>query len=171
MERFVDAHQIGRSLNNSRFGAVKFVRSSGGAILFAMAVLVVMAVIAMKFVSIGRILFIAGAPLLSLNKNPPAASVPSRATSIYPPRQPRASLVLRSFVAATAELTSIADAGEAAAIDGSAASTPRQVIPNNRPPRRAAVITATGHEPTSTRHERQSNLFESYLREGQKSPG
>jgi hypothetical protein len=46
MERFVDAYQIGRSLNNSRFGAVKFVRSSGRAILLAMAVLVVMTIIA-----------------------------------------------------------------------------------------------------------------------------
>jgi hypothetical protein len=46
-----------------------------------------------------------------------------------------------SFVAATAELASIADAGE-----GVVRPSPprRRVLPNNRPPRRAAVASDSG---------------------------
>jgi len=44
------------SLNNPRFGAAQCARRYGEAILLAIAVLFVVAIMAMKFVSIGRML-------------------------------------------------------------------------------------------------------------------
>jgi hypothetical protein len=54
-----------------------------------------------------------------------------------------------SFLAAMAELVSIADVGEASRPStGVGHAQRRQVLPRNRPPRRAAVISALGQHRT-----------------------
>jgi hypothetical protein len=58
-------------------------------------------------------------------------------------------------VAGTAELASIADAGEAMpAIDGSAASPRRRVLPRNRPPRLDGDCACTGPEAGTSQRRR-----------------